>query len=307
MTDDSIGQLPDAHEDEIDLKELFSVLWQRRISIVLITVLGAIISVGYALYLPNIYESEARLAPKAEGSQLDALSGQLGGLAGLAGINIGGGEANKTLIALETLKSRGFFAEYIYDETVIALMASRGWDSKSGELVIDEGIFDVTSKDWLGKGKPSIQEAYLVYRGHFSIVEDQIGLVSIKVKHYSPVIARDLVNLMLQSIEASAKERDVSEAEKSIAFLKRESETTTLISLKEVFANLIEEQTKKVVLADASEDYLFQVIEPPVVPERKVEPRRSFICILGTLLAGILSVLYVLVRFYGFEKKGTGI
>ena len=302
MTNDSTQQRSDAFEDEIDLSEVFSVLWQSRLAIALITSLGAIFSVGYALSLPNIYESEVRLAPKIEGSQLSGLSSQFGGLAGLAGINIGGGEANKTEIALEILKSRGFFADYMYENAVVALMASTDWDSRSGELLIDEEIFDVTSRVWVG-GKPSIQETYAAFRGHVSIVEEQnTGIVDIKVKHFSPVVARDWVNLMLQSIEASQRERDVSEAQKSIAFLKRESEKTTLVSLKEVFANLIEEQTKKVVLADASEEYLFQVIEPPVVAELKVEPRRSFICILGTLLAGILSLVYVFLRLV-FDKK----
>jgi uncharacterized protein involved in exopolysaccharide biosynthesis len=56
-------------------------------------------------------------------------------------------------------------------------------------------------------------------------------------------------------------------------------------------------------LAAASEEYVFQVIDPPVAPELKSEPSRALICILGVLLGGMLSVVFVLIRHYA---KGDG-
>ena len=310
MIDDAQKQPSEGYDYEIDLRELFSVLWQGRVWIILGTLIGAVLSVGYALSLPNIYQAEAILAPKDEGSGLSALSGKLGGLAGLAGIDIGGGEANKTQIALETLKTRNFFAEYVYDAVLVDLMAGKSWDPRTGKLEIDENTYDVLSDRWLREvpfpmeSKPSIQEAYEAFKGVYTISEDsKTSFVEIRIKHRSPIIAQNWLNLMLQGIEASVREREVAEAQKSIAFLKAEGEKNSLISLKEIFAGLIEEQTKKVVLANASEEYVFQVIEPPVIAERKSEPQRSMICIAGTLLAGFLSTFFVLVRFFVFEKK----
>ena len=74
MIDDSSKEPSEGYDDEIDLRELFLVLWQGRLSIVLGTLIGAILSVGYALSLPNIYEAKALLAPKAEGSGLSGLA-----------------------------------------------------------------------------------------------------------------------------------------------------------------------------------------------------------------------------------------
>jgi len=309
MIDDSIKQPSEGYADEIDLRELFLVLWQGRLSIVLGTLIGAILSVGYALSLPNIYEAKALLAPKAEGSGLSGLAGQFGGLAGLAGIDIGGGEASKTQIALETLKSRSFFAEYIYEDVLVALMAAEGWDRESGKIIVNEELYDPLSQQWVRdvqapfKKQPSAQEAYKEFSNHLLVTEDKkTGFVGLAVKHYSPNVARDWVLAVLRGIETSIREKEVREAERSIAFLKAESAENSLISLNEVFASLIEEQTKKIVLANASEEYVFEVIEPPVAAERKSEPKRSLICILGTLLFGMLSVLYVLIRHYMFKK-----
>ena len=45
-----------------------------------------------------------------------------------------------------------------------------------------------------------------------------------------------------------------------------------------------------------------EVIEPPVAAELKSEPKRSLICILGTLLSGMLSVLCALMKHYAFKN-----
>jgi uncharacterized protein involved in exopolysaccharide biosynthesis len=276
---------------------------------VLGTLIGAVLSVGYALSLPNIYEAKALLAPKDESSGLSGLASRFGGLAGLAGINVGGGEASKTQLALETLKSRSFFAEHIYEDVLVALMAAEGWDRKSGNLILNDDMYDSTSRKWIRNvqapltKQPSVQEAYGVFIRKLSVkVDKKTGFVSLEVKHYSPLVARDWLLAILGGIETSVKEKEVQEAERSILFLKSEIAETSLVSLKEVFASLIEEQTKKVVLANVSEEYVFEVIEPPVAAERKSEPDRPFICIFGTLLFGILSVLYVLIKHYAFKN-----
>ena len=86
---------PDTHDDEIDLRQLFRVLWAGKWLIVGITFAAAVIAVVVALMLPNIYRAEALLAPNDQkgAGGLSALAAQYGGLASLAGINLGGGTA----------------------------------------------------------------------------------------------------------------------------------------------------------------------------------------------------------------------
>ena len=47
----------DQYDDEIDLRELFMVLWAGRIKIVAITAVFAVASVIYALSVPNQYKA----------------------------------------------------------------------------------------------------------------------------------------------------------------------------------------------------------------------------------------------------------
>ena len=298
------------YDDEIDLRELFAVLWASKVTILGIVFISALISVFVALSLPNKYTSQALLAPRSDsgaGGALGQMASQFGGLASLAGVNLGGlGDQGSTAVAIEMLKSRQFFGTYLYDEVLIDLMAAEGWDRGTGKVLIDDSLFDVKTATWVREVseafqvKPSVQEAHEFFSKEFlTVAEDtKTAFVTLEVTHYSPTVARDWVALVVKGVNEAVRARDVEEAEKSIAFLNQQRLKTNLVSLTEVFAELIEKQTKTVMLANASDEYVFQVIEPPVAPELTSEPKRALICVLGTLLGGMLAVLFVLIRHY---------
>lgn len=304
------------YDDEIDLRELFAVLWAGKILILVCVLVSALVSVSVALYLPNKYTAEAVLAPRSSGGGggLAQLASQYGGLASLAGIDIGGlGEGDSTAVAREMLKTREFFGAYLYDEVLLNLMAAESWDRAANAVAIDDALFDVQSQTWVREAesgrqvKPSVQEAHEAFVEEFlSVSEDkQTGFVTVAVTHLSPSVARDWVNLLIKGINEAVRARDVREAENSIEFLNEQRMKTNLVSLTEVFSELIEEQTKTVMLANASDEYVFQVIEPPVAPELKSEPRRALICVLGTMLGGMLGLVLVLIRHYASKPEGA--
>ena len=57
------------NEGEIDLLQLITELWNKKALIIFLTTIAAIISVLYSLSLPNIYRSQALLAPADSQSQ----------------------------------------------------------------------------------------------------------------------------------------------------------------------------------------------------------------------------------------------
>ena len=302
-------------DDEIDLRELFLVLWEGKALITIVTGLAAIVSVVVALAMPNIYQSTAILAPKSDGGAagLSRLASQYGGLASLAGINLGGvgGDGmTKSAIALEKMKSLSFFKQQLYEDLLVDLMAVESWDPSTRQLMYDDEIYDSASSKWLREvdppwqAQPSDQEAHKAFLNLVSISEDkQTGLISVSVEHESPDTAKQWVELMVGRVSEDLRSKDIREAEESIKFLEAQREKTSLVSLDEVFAQLIEEQTKTIMLANVSKDYVFDVIDPPVAPELKSKPSRALICVLGTLLGGMLGVVVVLIRHYGKQQS----
>ena len=51
------------------------------------------------------------------------------------------------------------------------------------------------------------------------------------------------------------------------------------------------------------EDYVFQVVDPPYLPEKKSEPKRSQIVIFFTLIGIFFGMMISLIRYFLYSKK----
>jgi uncharacterized protein involved in exopolysaccharide biosynthesis len=301
-------------ENEIDLRELFSVLWDGKWWIVGLTSIAAVIAVVYALSLPNLYRSEVLLAPASDGGGggLGVLAANFGGLAGMAGISLpGGGGSDKTGLGLEVMKSRAFIQRFIERRNILVpLMAAEAWDASSGELVINERIYNVGTNTWVReanppkKAGPSAQESYRAFSGLFTVSQDTgSGFVTFAIKHVSPVVAQQWVTWFIEDVNDAMRDDDVREAERSITYLKDQVEATSLADLQSMFFELIQKQTETIMLAQVRSEYLFKTIDPAIVPEQRAEPKRAIICVSGTLLGSMIAVLWVLISHYMFKLK----
>ena len=154
---------------------------------------------------------------------------------------------------------------------------------------------------------PSAQESFEEFETvHLSLSEDKkSGFITLSIKHQSPFVAKQWVELIVNEINAFYRQKDKLESEKAVSYLNQQISMTGLSEIKQVLAQLLQEETKKLTLIEANQFYVFDYIDPPAVMENKVEPRRAILCILSALLGGILSVLFVLIRHYGFRKKAS--
>lgn len=276
--------------------------------IVCITLVGAFISVLVALWIPNKYTSYALLAPSDSGSGgLSGLMRQYGGLASIAGVDIGGGEqSGKSELAVELLSSRKF-SDYIVEKYKLrpALLAPKKWERDTNTLLFDEKLYNKEEGKWVRKvppprkRKPSLEEAHIALSKILSVSEDRrTGFVSISITHLSPFFAKELVSIMFNEVNEVIREQDISEAKKSIEFLNAQAADTSLADLQMIFFNLIQNQTETMMLANVRSEYVFKYIDPPTVPELKSSPNRALLCIAITLLFGIFSIGISVVRLF---------
>jgi LPS O-antigen subunit length determinant protein (WzzB/FepE family) len=111
-------------------------------------------------------------------------------------------------------------------------------------------------------------------------------------------MAKQWLDMYVAAINAHMQKRQVEKVTNNINYLQAQIEMTAITEMQEVFYTIIEEQIKGKMLAEASPDYAFVSVSPSMLPEEKSQPKRALICILGTLLGGMLSVLLVLVMHY---------
>ena len=302
------NQTNDQYDDEIDLRELFGVLWGNKIKIIGITAVFAVVSVIYALSVPNQYKASALLAPAQQQSGgLSGALGQLGGLASLAGVSIGGGESSEAQVAREIMTSWSFIEGFIADNGLaVEVYAAEGWSRESNQLKFDNDVYAVKTKTWLVEndnngrlGPPTSWQLFEKFSEMLAVSEDKkSGLISVSIEYYSPQIAKQWLDLYISSINKHMQARQVVKVSNNIEYLEAQIEKTSITEMQEVFYTIIEEQIKSQMLAEASPDYAFVAVSPSMVPEKKSQPKRALICILGTLLGGILSVLTVLVLHF---------
>ncbi|MEH0093549.1 Wzz/FepE/Etk N-terminal domain-containing protein [Vibrio metschnikovii] len=313
ITQNNTPYQPDAQfatrlEDEIDLRELFIALWKGKWIIIATTFVFAVGSVLFALSQPNIYKADTLLAPaeSSGGGGLAKMAGQLGGLAALAGVNLGSGESSQTELAAQVIKSRRFIEHFIEKYNILVpLMAAKGWDLTTNQLIIDNTVYDKQTQTWLRepKGlrgvKPTAQEAHETFiKDILTVSTDKTsGLYTVSISHYSPFIAQQWVTWLVEEINQVMRERTIAETSKNLAYLQEQLQRTSIAAMQATFYSLIEEQTKSLMLAEAQEEFVFKVVDPAVVPELKAGPKRALICVLGTLLGGMLGGAIVLVRF----------
>ena len=308
MSDMQAGNSQTPLDDEIDLRELFMVLWSGKWLITVITGIAAVAAVLIALRLPNMYAANALLAPAEQsGGGMSALMQQYGGLASLAGVSLPGGEeASRAQLGMALMTSRGFIADFVERRELLPeLMAVEDWDISSGELTFDAELYDPQSGTWAREveapfqPEPSTLEAVKAFKEILSVSQDkQTGYVTVSIEHQSPIVAAQWVNWLVEDVNAAVKAQDVAEAEKSIEYLREQVTNTSLADLQAVFFDLIQSQTETVMLAEVRQEYVFKTIDPAVAPEEKSKPSRALICVLGTLLGGMLGVVIVLIRHY---------
>ena len=300
-------------DDEIDLRELFNALWTAKKLIIQITAIFAIGSIAYSLSLTNYYKSESLLIARTA-SETQGLS-QFSGLAAIAGVNLPSSGVDKATQTIELIKSRKFVKHLMtFDDILPSIMAAKTYNSASQELLFDQKLYDSETKTWKKKPKngpiiPSYLEAYEVYIGNMlSISQDKItGFISINIEHISTLFAKELLELIIRESNELLRKKDMEESKQGLEYLTSELSKTPFVEIKESINALIEVQLETQMLAQINQDYILIEIEPPFVPEEKSKPSRSLICVLGTMLGGMLSVFIVLIRHYSFVEEDQAV
>jgi uncharacterized protein involved in exopolysaccharide biosynthesis len=293
---------------EISIAGICAEVYRNKWFVIIFTSLFCVAAVATALMIPNQYTAKSIVAATSEEQGgLASLAKSMGGFASLAGLGLNAsGGSDKSAVALEVIKSPSFINYFVNKyNLVVPLMAANASDQVTYELVYDEDIYNANTKNWTREVKPpktvepSPEEIYKRFSEILEIEENtQNGFINISIKFYSPLIARTWIEILISEINEKTRKSDIDEARKSLEFLNKALEQTSNANMKDTFYQLIEEQTKTLMLTNSRKEYVFKTISPAITPEKKSSPSRALICIAGTFLGGILSVLVVLMRYF---------
>ena len=306
--------------DEFNIKDFLHAIWNNKLLIILITSIFAYFSVQYSLSLPNIYQSNALLAPNQKKTNTDALRT----VARLTGANIKfGDDYNKVDYALALLYSSEFIENFIKKHNIKPeIMAAKSYNKATKKLIYDNRVYDSEMKSWkipeldeyqkfkkyiysffgvnLTNNKvaePTMQKTVSTFRSYIIINKNKRnGFVNLGIKHVNPILARNWTNLLINTINNDIRKLDIDESRKLISYLEKQISSTSLKELRLIFYELIQKQTEKIMLLKL-ENSMFKIIDP-FIPEDKAEPRRSAICIAITSLGLFISIIIAQIKFF---------
>lgn len=218
----------------------------------------------------RVYRAESVLIlANSAGQPSGGLSEQLGGLAALAGLSLQGATERKAE-AMAILQSRRLIDWFVQEKNLLPVLFSSHWDA--GRQTWKDNV-----------SAPTLWDAYeLVSNSVIKVVEDRkSGLITLGVEWKDPKLAAEWNRELVERTNKLLQQSDHTSATRNIAFLKRQLQDTDIVGVRQALNNLMESELKTSMLAQRSEDYAFKVLDPVVVPEQPVRPRRKLLLALG--------------------------
>lgn len=301
-----VSAYPEAPQDEeIDLLEVWQVIWGAKWFITAVTLTATIVAVIVSLYvLPVTYRSDAVINQTSSDG-----SGGLGGLAGLAAslalpVSLPGSEELDNIMPF--LMSRNLKKRLIEKYELLPHMYRDIWDTDKKEWLVEKDE------------QPSVVMAlqFGVLDGVFGVVKDKrTGLITLSWVDTDPEFAAKMVERVIDELqyyldhdyEFDAKrelefvvgqlqsaleeleywEKQVPSQKLTKAKIKRE-----LLAAQTVYAEL-RKQVTLARISEAKELVRFKIVDAPYVPEYRYKPKRSFICLMVMLLSGLAAICMV--------------
>jgi LPS O-antigen subunit length determinant protein (WzzB/FepE family) len=282
--------IPQGQEQEVASLATVMTTVMQRWRLITAAVFGcAVVALVISLFMPKIYRAKIVVAPVMESEQVGAsglgteINNELGGIASLAGIDLGGDARKQQFLA--TLKSLGFARDFVASENLAPLLFPNLWDAKSG-----------TWKP--GVKIPTLSAAARKFADHHrAITEDRkTGMVTVLIDWTSPELAARLANRTIEMVNDRLRGEAVRNADLSIEYLEKELAKTSMVGVQQGINALIEQQIDKSMIANVQKEYAYKIIDPAITPDVKYSPQRALIACIGAIAGLVFSLAYVLLR-----------
>ena len=274
-------------ENEITFSHLVTFLSKNFISIFIITLLISILSVLYAYSLPKVYQSTVKVISVLEGeNQKLSATASLASKFGIGGL-FGGESGVEKTIANELLRSRGFYAALVKERNLIQLL----FESDEKEMSVNDAVT-------------------LFIEDNLQVEKDVVtGVITLSVNAGSPVLAKSLVDSIIDRANETLKKNAIHSAQENIVYLNNELLKNKIVELNASIYRLIEVQIQKAMMANTRKEYAFKIIDPAIVSDEDnhIEPNKKRLVLSGILVGIFLGLIFSLIKSALFPMRESSL
>ena len=265
---DSDSYAVHAQDEGIDLVVLWLVLKRYKVFIAIFTAVVAIVR-RFLRHGDTDVSGGSRRSPRCTiriWGVAGAVAGQLGGLASLAGVTLGAG-SGQSRDAQAILKSRRLAQQFIerYDLT--------------GKIMAKSSA------------PPTLWRAVARFRKYVLNVDEdrRNGVTTVSIYWRDPKEAALWANNFVALGNELIRNRAAADAQRNIGYLNEQLKQTSSVEVQHAMYNLVESETKTLMLATGRAEYAFSTIDPAVTPELSASPKVAIIILVG-VVGGIFTV-----------------
>lgn len=258
--------------DQPFIEDLWTVLLKRWPLVLSGAIAGLLLGVLLAAISSAKYQAQAVVIPAArEGnSGSGLLGGSLGGLAALAGMSP---EGDMRAESLATLQSRALTSRFIEQQQLMPRLFAKKWDKAKNDWKTDIR-------------QPTLWEATEYFRkAVLKIEEDRKSpVITLTIVWTDPQEAAAWANRLVAMANEELRLRAKHRAEQNAAFLQDQLFKTSIIETRKSIYTLLESEIKTLMLTENGDEYAFKLVDPAVVPQKKISP--NMVINAGVGLAG---------------------
>ena len=293
-------------EGIINVSAIIASISQRAVPIVVVTLAISAATFGWMLMLPEQYQAEVHLISTNNDEQLSfgGAGGDLGGIASLAGFDSRlGSDSRLDRLALDVIQTHSFAADFLSNQPSLIplLIAIQGWDLESSTVEFDDSLYSPDT-GWVNEPVTEIKKleqlwsAVYQFEKRSEVTESSTtNMVTLAFEHESPSVAANVLEQLQLKINSQMRESVIQDSKRNIEYLTEEATNTSVADLKAVFYRLIEEQTKTLMLASSSREFVFKKATPILMPVSPSGPPRVLVTIILGFMTLLLSCLVAVI------------
>lgn len=287
---------------EINLMEYCTIVWRRRAIVAAFVIAGAIISIAASFISAETYRASAVITPvksqdSSMGGGISTLAQQFGGLAGISLPDAG---SNSEIVSL--LSSNILREKVLKRKGVMQMIFADRWDegrkewSGEGESSLLSAVRPNASAAGpapAGGAPPTLWEGIRRLKEMVSVVQSaRENTITITADAPRAETAARTVEYILDTLNEHMSSEAQRVARVNRAYLESELKSAADPIIRQKIYGLVARQIEMDMMAEVKENFAFKVIDPPMVPDRRISPRRTRMVGAGTgasLIIGIFA------------------
>lgn len=266
-------------------------IWRARRVVTACIVVVTGLFAALAFFSTPVYRSEVLIVPNkaraAAAGGLAQLAGQFGGLASLAGVNLGSDSTDKD-VAMSLLTGREFLGKFVEQEQLLPILFAGRWDASQRQW----------RSSWFHSEPPTVDDAVkLLQKRIVSVTEDRrTGLIRLNIEWRERTQSAAWANKLVSNVNEEMRSRATVEARRNQEYLRKQLESTDVFELTQAIYRLLEVELKNEMVASVTTEYAFKVVDPAKMPQQKdfVRPRRVLLVVFGVVAGVVFGVVMAL-------------